>query len=95
MDESRFFIEIQELLYQVEDLVDKYNYRDRYVSVVLCGLLESNLRESSRSNLKALYNYNISDREELEDVQDFISLTYKEDDIDLEGFLADLGIELE
>ena len=95
MDENRFFIEIQELLNQIEDLVDNYNCRDRYVSVVLCGLLESGSMESGYLNIKALYNYNIKDREELEDVQDFVSLTYEEDDIDLEDFLLDLGIELE
>jgi|TARA_R110000803_G_scaffold88983_1_gene156082 hypothetical protein len=95
MDENRFFIEIQELLNQIEDLVDNYNCRDRYVSVVLCGLLEPGSMESGYLNIKALYNYNIKDREELEDVQDFVSLTYEEDDIDLEDFLLDLGIELE
>ena len=95
MDEQTFFIEIQELLYQIEDLVDRYDFRDRYISVVLCGLLESNLRSSSHSNIKALYNYNITNRAEQEDIQDFISITYKEDDIDLEEFLGDLGIELE
>jgi len=95
MDEKTFFIEIQELLYQVEDLVDRYDLRDRYISVVLCGLLESRSEASSYSNIKALYNYNITDRAELEEVQDFISITYKEDDIDLEDFLGELGIELE
>tara|TARA_R110002167_G_scaffold287729_1_gene492536 strand:+ start:429 stop:716 length:288 start_codon:yes stop_codon:yes gene_type:complete len=95
MDEQTFFIEIQELLYQVEDLVDRYGFRDRYISVVLCGLLESSSRATAYSNIKALYNYNITDRAELEEVQDFISITYKEDDIDLEDFLGELGIELE
>lgn len=94
MDENSFFIEVQELLSQIEDLVDKYDYRERYVSVVLCGMLEEGSRDSSYLNIKALYNYNIKDRAELEDVQDFVSLTYEED-IDLEDFLAELGIELE
>ena len=100
MDENRFFIEIQELLHKIEDLVDKYDYRDRYISVVLCGLIEPGSKESSDLKIKSLYNYNIEDEEELEDVQAFISLTYKEneeadEDEDLEDFLGELGIELE
>jgi hypothetical protein len=95
MDEKTFFIEIQELLHQVEDLVDRYGFRERYISVVLCGLLESGSRSAAYLNIKALYNYNITDKEELEEVQDFISITYREDDIDLEDFLGELGIELE
>lgn len=100
MDENRFFIEIQELLHKIEDLVDNYDYRDRYISVVLCGLIEPGSKESSDLKIKSLYNYNIEDEEELEDVQAFISLTYKEneeadEDEDLEDFLGELGIELE
>jgi hypothetical protein len=99
MDENRFFIEIQELLHKIEDLVDNYDYRDRYISVVLCGLIELGSEESDLLKIKSLYNYNIENEEELEDVQAFINLTYKENDKDenedLEDFLGELGIELE
>tara|TARA_R110000744_G_scaffold73544_1_gene147222 strand:+ start:3592 stop:3891 length:300 start_codon:yes stop_codon:yes gene_type:complete len=99
MDDSSFFIEIQELLNQIEDLVDNYDYRDRYISVVLCGLIESGSEESDLLKIKSLYNYNIENEEELEDVQAFINLTYNEnnedEDENLEDFLGELGIELE
>tara|TARA_R110000796_G_scaffold26838_2_gene74145 strand:+ start:118 stop:396 length:279 start_codon:yes stop_codon:yes gene_type:complete len=92
-------MEIQELLNQIEDLVDNYDYRDRYISVVLCGLIESGSEESDLLKIKSLYNYNIEDEEELEDVQAFINLTYNEnnenEDENLEDFLGELGIELE
>ena len=99
MDDSSFFMEIQELLNQIEDLVDNYDYRDRYIAVVLCGLIESGSEESDLLKIKSLYNYNIEDEQELEDVQAFINLTYNEnnenEDENLEDFLGELGIELE
>jgi len=93
MEDDAFLLEIQRIAFELEDMVDKYGVRDQFVSVFVGGLLVSNGTDSTQ--LKAIYSYNITDREELEDIQDFIQHTYQEDDINLDDLLGGTGIELE
>jgi hypothetical protein len=55
------------------------------------------VEEGDQDNLKAVFGYNVPDREVLEDILDFIKDTYNpggDDDEDLNDMLNDLGISL-
>ena len=79
----------------MDALADKYDVRDNLMSIVITGLLEET--PDGTTKLKAIYSYNLNNREELEEILDFAQNTYEDpedDGPDLTGFLDDLGISL-
>tara|TARA_R110000824_G_scaffold124333_1_gene282726 strand:- start:46 stop:354 length:309 start_codon:yes stop_codon:yes gene_type:complete len=101
MKDIAFLLEIQKLAVEMDNLVEKYNMRDRFVSVLVSGFLEED--EFGEMKMNAIYSYHIDSFFELEEIISFVSTTYQyespytiedyEDDID--DLLGDLGIELE
>jgi len=95
MDDYNFLLEMQGLHHQMELLIEKYNFRDRVMSVVVTGLLDPIDEETS--NMKAVFSYNLSSRDEVKEITEFIENTYEEEKSnqdDLRDFLGDLGISL-
>tara|TARA_R100001163_G_scaffold5748_2_gene6759 strand:+ start:585 stop:890 length:306 start_codon:yes stop_codon:yes gene_type:complete len=91
---TSFLLEIQKLQLQMETTVQKYGFQDSIISINLCGVM---VEEGDQDNLKAVFGYNVPDREVLEDILDFIKDTYNpggDDDEDLGTMLNDLGISL-
>ena len=76
MQEDDFLIEVQRLLMEYEALVDKYEMRDRVLSIFVAGVLEP--IDESMSNMRAMYNYILDNREELDTLLDFIDKSYEE-----------------
>lgn len=92
-EEYDFLIEMQQLHHQMEMLIEKYNMRDRVMSVVVTGILEA--IDDENSNMKAIFSYNLGSLEELEAMTDFIKNTYEDQNgPDLDDLLGDLGISL-
>tara|TARA_R110000764_G_scaffold76774_2_gene154190 strand:+ start:483 stop:791 length:309 start_codon:yes stop_codon:yes gene_type:complete len=101
MKDIAFLLEIQKLAVEMDNLVEKYNMRDRFVSVLVSGFLEED--EFGEMKMNAIYSYHVDSFFELEEIISFVSTTYQyespytiedyEDDID--DLLGDLGIELE
>lgn len=93
MQEDDFLIEVQRLLMEYEALVDKYEMRDRVLSIFVAGVLEP--IDESMSNMRAMYNYILDNREELDTLLDFIDKSYEETKgPDLDNLLDGLGISL-
>jgi len=94
MKEEEFLIELQMLLVEIDNLVDRYEMRDRVLSIFVAGLLEP--IDDNTSNMKAMYNYIVDSREELDTMLDFINTSYEEskNTNDLDDLLGGLDISL-
>lgn len=94
MREEGFFYEMQEIAMAINELAHKYDLDDRIISCFVVGVLQPETEETS--NLKALFHYNIQNRDELKIVTEFMSDTYDPptDGPDLEDLLGGLGISL-
>lgn len=101
MKDMAFLLEIQKLAVEMDNLVDKYEMRDRFLSVLVSGFLEED--EYGEMKMNAIYSYHIDSFFELEEIVNFVSTTYNyepdytEEDFeeDIDNLLGDLGIELE
>ena len=93
MEEDDFLMEVQRLLMEYEALLDQYEMRDRVLSIFVAGVLEP--IDESMSNMRAMYNYILDNREELDTLIDFIDKSYEERrGPDLDNLLDGLGISL-
>ena len=92
MKDIAFLLEIQKLAVEMDNLVEKYNMRDRFVSVLVSGFLEED--EFGEMKMNAIYSYHIDGFFELEEIVNFISTTYEYEPIytieDYENDIDDL-----
>ena len=103
MEEQAFFLEVQRLSMELDQIVDLYNMRDRLASVMVTGLIDEDIMGNSR--LKAIYSYSLDSREELNSILQFIDSTWydldNKDSEEVEGYkdiddlLNGTGVELE
>ena len=100
MEEQAFFLEIQRLSMEMDEIINKHGMRDRVVSIMVTGLTDEDFMGNSR--LQAIYSYSLDSREELDSILDFINNTWDDsDDIDwetspdIDDLLDGTGIELE
>tara|TARA_Y100001972_G_scaffold39076_1_gene48254 strand:- start:832 stop:1134 length:303 start_codon:yes stop_codon:yes gene_type:complete len=92
-EDYEFLLEMQKLHGQMEVLIEKYNMRDRVMSVVVTGVLEAIDEETSQ--MKALFTYNLGSNEEMEEMVSFIENTYRDQSgPDLDELLGGLDISL-
>ena len=101
MKDIAFLLELQKLAVKMDDLVEKYDMRERFVSVLVSGFLEED--DFGEMKMNAIYSYHIDSFFELEEIINFISTTYDydppytiedfEDDVDT--MLKDLDIDTE
>ena len=77
MKDIAFLLEIQKLAVEMDNLVDKYDMRDRFVSVLVSGFLEED--EYGDMKMNAIYSYHIDSFFELEEIVNFVSTTYQYD----------------
>lgn len=83
MDDD-FLMEVHRLAIELELLIDKYDMRDRVLSMMVVGVLESlDIEDEDKSRMKAIYSHNMHDELELQALIDFATETWKENkDID-------------
>jgi len=92
-EDYEFLLEMQQLHSQMEILIERYDMRDRVMSVVVTGVLEP--IDDDTSQMKALFSYSLGSREEMEEMVSFIKKTYKDqNDSDLDELLGGLDISL-
>ena len=85
----------------MDKVIEKYDMRDRVVSIMVTGLIDSNIFGDMR--LKAIYSYSLESLEELDSIINFINNTWNDPEInsedryynDIDDLLDGLGIELE
>ena len=98
-----FLLHMQRLMFEAEALAIQFGVKDRFLSIMVAGVLpeESDELTDDMLRLKAIYSYNIDDVNELDEMQEFIYHTYHEpgkeelDQRDLNDLLGGTGIELE
>ena len=103
MKDMAFLLEIQKLAIEMDNLVDKYEMRDKFISILVSGFLDEN--EYGELKMNAIYSYHMADIVELTEILDFIDGTFEHEfntpeefdnfDEDVYNFLKDLGIETE
>tara|TARA_R110002020_G_scaffold40551_3_gene119814 strand:- start:1620 stop:1949 length:330 start_codon:yes stop_codon:yes gene_type:complete len=101
MEEQAFFLEIQRLSIEMDRVIEKYDMRDRVVSIMVTGILDTNIFGDMR--LKAIYSYSLESPEELDNVVNFINNTWNDPEEesqdqfykDIDDLLDGTGIELE
>ena len=101
MEEQAFFSEMQRLSMEMDTIIDKYDMRDRVVSIMVTGILDTNIFGDMR--LKAIYSYSLESPEELDNVVNFINNTWNDPEEesqdqfykDIDDLLDGTGIELE
>ena len=93
-EDYEFLLEMQQLHSQMEVLIERYDMRDRVMSVVVTGVLEP--IDDNTSQMKALFSYNLGSQEECEEMVKFISNAFKEQSggPDLDDLIDGLGISL-
>tara|TARA_A100001391_G_scaffold191281_1_gene164531 strand:+ start:18 stop:335 length:318 start_codon:yes stop_codon:yes gene_type:complete len=101
--DTAFLMEIQRLAIEMDALVDKYEMRDRFISVLVSGFFDEN--EFGDIKINAIYSYHLQSIFEAEEIIHFINGTfdpesqkeYDQDDFDkdVDDMLDDLGIEKE
>lgn len=95
IEEEGFWFEIQEISGAIQELIHKYGMEDRVISAVVVGLLEP--VNDEQSNMKAFFNYNMQNEDELDIITDFMKNSYQapdDDGPDIDDLLDGLGISL-
>ncbi len=100
MEEQAFFLEIQRLSVEMDEIIHKYGMQSRVASIMVMGLIDEDFMGDSR--LQAVYSYCLDSKEELDSILEFINSTWDDsDEIDggtppgLNDLLDGTGIELE
>jgi len=98
MDDD-FLMEVHRLVIELELLIDKYEMRDRVMSMVVVGVLEPIEDDDEKSNMKAIYSHNMQDELELHTMIDFATDTWKrnkdiEQGLDFDDLFDGLDISL-
>lgn len=92
-EDFQFLMEMQQLHSQIEILIERYNMRERVMSVVVTGVLEP--IDEDTSSMKALFSYNLGSQEEMQEMINFISNTYEDQSgPNLDDLLGGLDISL-
>ena len=89
----------------MDRVVDKYEMRDRFVSILVSGFMEEDEYGDMRMN--AIYSYHLSSFLELTEILDFVNTTFEQDfedeeynsfedfHNDVDDLLDDMGIDTE
>lgn len=100
MREDEFLMEVHRLAIELELLIDSYELRDRVLSMMVVGVLESlDMDEEEKSRMKAIYSHNMHNEDELKVIVDFAVDTWKDskdtdDGYDFDGLFDGLDISL-
>ena len=100
-----FLMEIQKLAIEMDRVVDKYEMRDRFVSILVSGIMEE--YEYGDMRMNAIYSYHLDSFLELTEILDFVNTTFEQDfedeeynsfedfHNDVDDLLDDMGIDTE
>lgn len=95
MDNTAFFLELQDKYREIDDIVRKYDLEKDFACIMVAGVLTP--KNHFVKEFKGLYNYSIEDVVELEELIDFIYNSYakeNEQNRGLDDLLDGTGISL-
>ena len=92
-------MEVHRLAIELELLIDKYDVRDKVLSIVVVGVLDAMQDDEEKSRMKAIYSHNMQDELELQTLIDFATETWRENKdidrgLDFDDLFDGLGISL-
>ena len=92
-----FLMEVQDLVIQIENLIDKFEMRPVIMSAIMVGVIEDTEEDGDSGeeffNVRSLYSFNLRDKEELKQVAEMMDEVYKSED-GLDDLLNGTGISL-
>ena len=99
MREDDFLMEVHRLAIELELLIDRYDLRDKVLSMMVVGVLDALEDDNEKSRMKAIYSHNMHDELELQTVIDFATETWRENKdidrgLDFDDLFDGLGISL-
>ena len=99
MREDDFLMEVHRLAIELELLIDRYDLRDKVLSMMVVGVLDALEDDDEKSRMKAIYSHNMHDELELQTVIDFATETWRENKdidrgLDFDDLFDGLGISL-
>ena len=99
MMDDDFLMEVHRLAIELELLIDKYEMRDKVLSMMVVGVLEAMEDDDEKSRMKAIYSHNMHDELELQTLIDFATETWRENKdidrgLDFDDLFDGLGISL-
>lgn len=100
MREDDFLMEVHRLAIELELLIDSYGLRDRVLSMMVVGVLDSlDVEEEDKARMKAIYSHNMHNENELNTIVDFAVETWKDnkdtdDGLDFDDLFDGLDISL-
>ena len=69
-----FLHKVSDKIEEIEDMVEDYGYKDRFLSCIVDGIISES--DEYGSLLNSIYSMNIDSDEEMEKVEEFIRATY-------------------
>tara|TARA_R100000742_G_C4181900_1_gene16748 strand:- start:145 stop:435 length:291 start_codon:yes stop_codon:yes gene_type:complete len=76
MENYEFFEEIKTIAKKLDRLIDKYNLRSEVISILAVGVIEEFDFSSDTARIKAIYNFNISDESEIDEICDLVKTEF-------------------
>jgi hypothetical protein len=85
MDESKkdFFIELQDIILSIKEVVKKYDLEDEFICSIALGLIELDSTEVDddgefRANMNLMSYTEVEDDDELDDLLSYVTEVYQE-----------------
>tara|TARA_R110002020_G_scaffold99711_5_gene236417 strand:- start:3140 stop:3430 length:291 start_codon:yes stop_codon:yes gene_type:complete len=92
MENYEFFEEVKTIAKKLEFLIDKYNLRNEVMSILAVGVIEGFDIPNETARMKAMYNFNICDESEIDEICDLIKTEFRSrDKDDGSGYTDDFG----
>lgn len=84
-DRDMFIYELQKTHKQINDLVSKYQMEDKFVGVVLTGLI--NRGADGDAKIEAIWSYSVDNQQQFDELLSFVKKSYSDESTDrMDGF---------
>jgi len=75
-DRQMFIYELQKAHEQINDLVSKYGMEDRFVGMVLTGLIDR--KTDGDPKIEAIWSYSVDDKQQFDEIINFVKKSYSD-----------------
>mgnify|MGYP003671173024 FL=1 len=84
-DRQMFIYELQKTHKQINDLVSKYKMQDRFVGMILTGVIDADLDGDAK--LEAIWSYSVDNQQQFDEIISFAQKSYSDENTSsLDGF---------
>jgi len=84
-DRQMFIYELKKAHKQINDLVSKYKMQDRFVGMILTGVIDADLDGDPK--LEAIWSYSVDNQQQFDEIISFAQKSYSDENTSsLDGF---------